>query len=183
MLTTRPMRQQPLRMSSRHNDGQMLTTLTKHWSLIFALSQREVEARYKGSFGGTAWYVIQTLISVGVYSLVFGTIFKARWAETGQAPVNFAIALFIGLLVFNLFSECFGRAPTLIITNVNYVKKLVFPLEILPVVTLIAALFNFVVGLVVFLAVCLVLQIDLAWTGLWLPVILGRVDELTQVLA
>jgi ABC-type polysaccharide/polyol phosphate export systems, permease component len=151
----------------------MLTTFTKYWSLILALTQREIEARYKGSFGGTAWYVIQTLISVCVYSLVFGTIFKSRWAETGQPPINFAMALFIGLLVFNLFSESVGRASTLIITNANYVKKLVFPLEILPVVTLMTALFNFVIGLVVFLAVCLVLQIDVAGTSLWLPVILA----------
>ena len=160
-------------MSGKHYSEQMVTTFTKHWSLIFALSKREIEARYKGSFGGLGWYIIQTLISVGVYSLVFGTIFKARWAETGQAPINFAMALFIGLLVFNLFSESIGRASTLIITNANYVKKMVFPLEILPIVALMTALFNFIIGLIVFLVVCLVLQIDLSWTGLWLPVILA----------
>lgn len=151
----------------------MVTTLTKHWSLTSALARREVEARYKGSFGGVAWYVIQTLVSVAVYSLVFGTIFKARWAESGQTPINFAMALFVGLLVFNLFSECTGRASTLILTNAIYVKKLVFPLEILPLVALMAALFNFAIGLAVFLGMSLALQVELAWTGLWLPAILA----------
>lgn len=142
-------------------------------SLIMGLARREIEARYKGSFGGIGWYVVQTILTVAIYSFVFGTLLRARWAETGQAPINFTMALFIGLLVYNLFSEAVGRAPTLILANANYVKKLVFPLEILPLVALLVALFNLVVGVLVFLAMSLLLQVDLHWMGLWVPVILA----------
>jgi lipopolysaccharide transport system permease protein len=137
-----------------------------------ALARREIDARYKGSFGGIGWYVVQTLLTVAIYSFVFGTLFRARWAETGQAPINFTMALFIGLLVYNLFSEAVSRAPTLILANASYVKKLVFPLEILPLVTLLVALFNLAVGVMVFLAMSLVLGVDLHWMGLWVPAIL-----------
>ncbi|MGX7741680.1 ABC transporter permease [Rhodopseudomonas parapalustris] len=151
----------------------MLENLFTRWSLIIALARREIEARYKGSLGGLGWYIVQTLVTVAIYSFVFGTIFRARWAEDGQAPINFAMALFIGLLVFNLFSEAIGRAPTLILANANYVKKLVFPLEILPIVALLAAVFNMAIGFMVFISMSLVLQVHLAWTGLWVPIILA----------
>ena len=147
-------------------------SLVHNWPLIAALSRREIEARYKGSFGGISWYVIQTLLTVAIYSFAFGTLLRARWAETGQAPINFTMALFIGLLVYNLFGEAVGRAPNLIVANANYVKKLVFPLEILPVIALMVALCNLAVGVVVFLVMSLLLQVQLFWTGLWVPVVL-----------
>jgi lipopolysaccharide transport system permease protein len=150
-----------------------LQGLLRHWPLIAAMSRREIEARYKGSFGGIGWYVVQTLLTVAIYSFAFGTLLRARWAETGQAPINFTMALFIGLLVYNLFSEAVGRAPTLVVANANYVKKLVFPLEILPVIALVVALCNLAVGIVVFLAMSVLLKVELFWTGLWVPVILS----------
>ena len=149
-----------------------LQGLLRNRALIVALSRREIEARYKGSFGGIGWYVIQTLLTVAIYSFAFGTLLRARWAETGQPPINFTMALFIGLLVYNLFSEAVGRAPTLIVANVNYVKKLVFPLDILPVTALLVALCNLAVGFSVFLLMSALLQVELFWTGLWVPVIL-----------
>ena len=150
-----------------------ISGLLNRWPLIMALARREIEARSKGSFGGIGWYVVQTLLTVAIYSFVFGTLFRTRWAETGQAPINFTMALFIGLLVYNLFSEAVGRAPTLILANANYVKKLVFPLEILPLVALLVALFNLAVGIAVFLIMAFLLQVDLHWVGLWFPVILA----------
>jgi lipopolysaccharide transport system permease protein len=143
------------------------------WSLVLAMTRREIEQRYKGSFGGILWYVIQTLLSVAIYSLVFGAIFSARWAETGREPTSFTMAMFLGLLVFNIFSECIQRSAGLIVGNANYVKKLVFPLEILPLVALGAALFNMGVGLVIFFLLAAFMEIPLHWSALLLPVILA----------
>jgi lipopolysaccharide transport system permease protein len=84
-----------------------------------------------------------------VYTFVFGVIFKARWGGSGASKTEFALILFAGLIVFNLFSDCVNRAPSLIVANVNYVKKIIFPLEILPVVTLLAALYHALVSLAV----------------------------------
>ena len=136
--------------------------------LTLTLTRREIEQRYKGSFGGVAWYVVQMLLLVAIYSLVFGAIFNARWAEGGREPTSFTLALFLGLLFFNLFSECMQRAPTLILGNVNYVKKVVFPLEILPMVTLAAALCNMAIGFEVFFATAALLQASVSWVSILL---------------
>jgi homopolymeric O-antigen transport system permease protein len=149
------------------------------WSLTIALTRREIEQRYRGSYGGLSWYVLQTLLSVGVYSLVFGTIFSTRWAETGREPTSFTMALFLGLLFFNLFSECILRSSSLMITNVNYVKKLVFPLRILPIVAIAASLFNMMVGLAVFFVAAGVIGVPIATTALLLPVIIAPFALLT----
>lgn len=147
-----------------------------HWSaslpLVLALTRREIEQRYKGSFGGLAWYVVQTLLAVAIYSFVFGTIFSARWAEQGREPTSFTMALFLGLLFFNMFSECISRAPLLMISNVNYVKKIVFPLEILPLVTLGAALFNTLIGIIVFFMAAVVMKVPVYLASLFLPIII-----------
>lgn len=143
------------------------------WSLAVALTRREIEQRYKGSVGGVAWYVVQTLLLVAIYSLVFGAIFSARWIEAGREPTSFTLALFLGLLFFNLFSECMQRAPTLMLSNVNYVKKIVFPLEILPVVTLAAALCNMAIGFAVFFATAALLQVSVSWVSILLPLIVA----------
>lgn len=86
-----------------------------------------------------------------VYTFVFSVIFKARWNVGSDSKTEFALVLFAGLMIFNVFSECINRAPTLILTNVNYVKKVVFPLETLPFVALLSALFHGVVSLGVWL--------------------------------
>jgi lipopolysaccharide transport system permease protein len=88
---------------------------------------------------------------LGVYTFVFSVVFKSRWGGAGDSRVEFALVLFAGLIVFNLFSECISRSPTLILSNANYVKKVIFPLEILPLVVLGGALFHFFISLLVWL--------------------------------
>ena len=90
-----------------------------------------------------------------------------------------SIALFIGLIVFNTFAECVTRAPTLILSNANYVKKVVFPLEVLPAVTLATAMFNAAVAFVVLIAVAHFLDAPLHWQGLWIPVVMLPLIVLT----
>lgn len=112
---------------------------------------REVVGRYRGSVLGLLWSFFTPLMMLAVYTFVFSVVFNARWAGGTGSKVEFAVVLFVGLMVFNVFSEVAGRAPTLILSNPNYVKKVVFPLEILSVVSLGAAAFHLAVSVVVWL--------------------------------
>jgi len=126
----------------------MLRSLVQHRHLAASLIKREVIGRYRGSMLGTLWSFFNPLLMLLIYTFVFSVVFQARWKGGSGSRTEFAMVLFSGLLVFNVFSECLNRAPTLILMNVNYVKKVVFPLEILPLVSQGAAVFH---GLVSFL--------------------------------
>jgi lipopolysaccharide transport system permease protein len=136
------------------------------------LTKREVVGRYRGSVLGLAWSFFNPLLMLTVYTFVFSVVFKARWNVAEEDKVNFAIILFVGLIVHGLFAECINRAPGLILSNSNYVKKVVFPLEILPSVALGSALFHAGISLVVLLAAQLVINQRLPWTVLIFPLIL-----------
>ena len=120
-------------------------------ALILALIRREILARYRGSLFGVFWSLITPILMLAIYTFVFSVIFKSRWAGASDSKVEFALVLFAGLIVFNLFSECISRSPALILSNANYVKKVIFPLEILPWVVMGGALFNFFISLFVWL--------------------------------
>lgn len=119
--------------------------------LIWRLSRREIEARYRGSFLGLFWSMATPLLMLSVYSFVFSVIFNSKWEELSDTPGAFALVLFAGLIVFTIFSECLIRAPGGILENTEYVKRVVFPLEILPCVAMASALFNAFVSLVILL--------------------------------
>jgi len=129
----------------------MVLSLYKNRQLIVQMTTREVVGRYRGSIMGLAWSFFNPLLMLAVYTFVFSVVFKARWGAGSDSKTEFALLLFAGLIVFNLFAECINRAPGLIIANVNYVKKVVFPLEILPLVALGSALFHTLISLVVWL--------------------------------
>ena len=136
---------------------EMAASLWRNRSLIKALAQREVVGRYRGSVMGILWSFFNPVFMLLVYTFVFSVIFKARWSGGSDSKTEFALILFAGLIVFNLFAECFNRAPGLILANVNYVKKVVFPLEILPWVALGSALFHALISLGVWLIAYLIL--------------------------
>lgn len=136
----------------------MARSFCHNYSLIRVLVVREVAGRYRGSVLGILWSFFNPLLMLAVYTFVFSVVFKARWPSTGgESRAEFAIILFAGLMVFNLFAECIIRAPSLILTNTNYVKKVVFPLEILPWVVFGAALFHAFISFVVWLVVYIVI--------------------------
>lgn len=120
----------------------------RHRTLILRLARRELAARYRGSALGLAWMAINPLLMLAVYTFVFTVVFQARWGTgTGAgSSAEFALLLFSGLILFTVFADCVNRAPGLMLENVSYIKKVVFPLEILPVVALVAALTNAAVG-------------------------------------
>jgi lipopolysaccharide transport system permease protein len=152
---------------------EMLGSFWRNRGLVKALVQREIVGRYRGSIMGMLWSLFNPIVMLVIYTFVFSVVFKARWSIDSSSKTEFALMLFAGLIVFNLFAECINRAPSLIVGNVNYVKKVVFPLEILPWVTLGAALFHFLVSLSVWLIAYLILFGKLQYTALFLPIFLA----------
>lgn len=125
--------------------------------LLGQLVKRDVLLRYRGAYFGLLWVFLNPLLMLGIFVFVFGHIFQARWpAQYGGIP--FAINLYCGLIAFNIFGEAVSKSPAAVRSQPNYVKKVIFPVAILPVVPLGAALvqggFNF-----------LILVAALLWTG------------------
>lgn len=130
---------------------EMIASVWRNRSLIRALIKREVLGRYRGSFLGILWSFFNPVFMLMVYTFVFSVIFKARWSVESDSKTEFALVLFAGLIVFGVFAECVTRAPGLIISNSNYVKKVVFPLDILPWVVMGVTLFHASISLGVWL--------------------------------
>lgn len=130
---------------------EMVASVWRNHNLIRVLIKREVLGRYRGSALGILWSFFNPVFMLAVYTFVFSVVFKARWSTGSDSKTEFALVLFAGLLIFNLFSECISRAPGLILANVNYVKKVIFPLEILPWVSLGSALFHTLISFAVWL--------------------------------
>ena len=135
------------------------------------MTKREVVGRYKGSAMGLAWSFFNPVFMLVVYTFVFSVIFKSRWGG-GESRTLFAVVLFAGMIVLGLFSEVLNRAPSLILSNVNYVKKVVFPIEILPVIAMGAALFHSLISLGVLLVAFVLFNGYLHWTVIFTPLVL-----------
>lgn len=152
---------------------EMVGSLWRNRALVFALSRREVIGRYRGSLMGMAWSFFNPVLMLAIYTFVFSEVFKARWGGTASAnKIDFAIILFVGLIIHGLFAECINRAPGLILANINYVKKVIFPLEILPWVAFGSALFHMLISLLVLLLAQLILAQQFVWTALLFPFVL-----------
>ncbi len=124
----------------------------KSFSLIRQLSWREIETRYRGSTLGAVWTILTPLFMLAVFTFVFAVVLKARWNQGEANTTQFALVIFAGLTVFNLFGEVIARAPMIVTGQPNLVKKVVFPLEILPVVALVSAAFQAAIASVILLA-------------------------------
>jgi lipopolysaccharide transport system permease protein len=148
-------------------------SLWRNRQLILQMTKREVVGRYKGSAMGLAWSFFNPVFMLVVYTFVFSVIFKSRWGVvSGESKAHFAVVLFVGMIVHGLFAEVLNRAPGLIISNVNYVKKVVFPLEILPVIAMGATLFHSLISLGVLLTTIALFNGSLHWTAIFTPLVL-----------
>lgn len=152
--------------------AEIFKSLWRHRHLVWQMTRRDIAIRYRGSLIGMAWSVLNPALMLTVYTFVFSVVFKARWESADETQADFAIALFAGMIVFNLFADISNLAPTLITSNVNFVKKVVFPLEVLPWVSLGSALFHTIISLLVLLVVQLIINRLLPWTIVFLPVVL-----------
>ena len=145
----------------------------RHRLLIWQMARREVIGRYRGSIMGLAWSLFNPILMLIVYTFVFSVVFKARWGlGGGENKADFAVVLFVGMMVHGLFAECANRAPGLILSNVNYVKKVVFPLEILPSVAMGSTLFHTMISLIVLTVALLIINGAVHWTAIYLPIVI-----------
>ena len=141
-------------------------------ALVWNLTRREIAGRYRGSMLGVFWSFLNPLLMLSVYTFVFTEVFRVRWDSGSSGKLEFAIVLFAGMLVFSMFAECVSRAPGLIVGNPNYVKKVIFPLQIFTWVSVCTALFHFGVGLLVLAAALLYAEGVLQPTALLLPFVM-----------
>ncbi len=147
-------------------------TLWRYRGLVFELVKRELGGCYRGTFGGVFWSFARPLLMLFVYTLAFGVILKVRWGISGDTK-EYAFMLYAGLIVFNAFADCLRRASTLITANPNFVKKVIFPLEILPLVMAITAIVQALISIAVWLVGYVLLFGTPKLTILYFPLILG----------
>ncbi|MDX2198875.1 MAG: ABC transporter permease [Phycisphaerae bacterium] len=160
-----------------------LTPLAAVWrarDLIWQLTARELSQRYRGTSLGLFWSLLSPLITLAIYTFVFGSILKLKYdiSHTGTQS-EYALALFGGLIVYSVFQSVVGASPTLVLQNPSYVKRVVFPLEALPVVHLLAALAQFAISLAVLLVGCLLVFGKLSAGLFWTPLVLLPLAMLT----
>lgn len=150
----------------------ILSVLGGHRSLTYELTQREVLGRYRGASFGLLWSLISPFLMLLVYTLAFGSIMKGRWPGSSGSTTDFALILFAGLTVHGFFAECFTRAPQLITSNTGYVKRVVFPLDILVWSMTFSALFHLLMNMVVLLMLYLFVKGGIHPTVALLPLVL-----------
>lgn len=163
-------RMPPLRLLLRP-----LALIWRQRTLLKRMTWREISSRYRESVLGSVWAALNPLLMLAIYTFVFGFIMKSRWPGQGDNKLLFALTLFAGLIVNTLFAETVNRCTTVISENANYVKKVVFPLEMLPLVVLGSALFHAVVSLAILVVANALLGTGLHWSMLLLPVVIGPI--------
>ncbi|HOE96751.1 MAG TPA: ABC transporter permease [Candidatus Sumerlaeota bacterium] len=164
------------------NPWRLARDLLAHWELIRQFTAREVLGRYKGSYLGLFWSVATPLLMLGVYTFVFTVILTGgKWGNLAPRdaspaaeahPADFLLNMLCGLILFNIFAETISRAPTLVLSNINYVKRVVFPLHILPISVLLGNLIYGLTSLVLLLAALLYFTHGVPWTIVLFPLIL-----------
>lgn len=145
----------------------------QHGDLIKQLTKREVIGRYRGSILGLIWSFLYPLLMLSLYYFVFGFVLEVKWGvEIATGEVEYGVVLFAGLIVHMFFSECLIRSPSVINANTRFVKKIVFPLEILPIVVVCTSFFHFLLGFLILLVFNLIVHEVLYWTVLYIPLVL-----------
>jgi lipopolysaccharide transport system permease protein len=150
----------------------LVCSFVRNRELIRDLVKRNFIGRYRGSMLGVAWSLFHPLLMLVIYTLVFSIAFRARWGTGEESKVAFGLVLFSGMIVHSLMAECLNSAPTLIISNANLVKKVIFPLEILPWVALISATLHFLVSLGILIVFCIIGGVSLHVGALLIPLVL-----------
>jgi len=128
-----------------------LAAFRRHRALVLSLARRRVEAHYRGAALGMFWAVLQPLVQLSIYTFVFSSVLGARWGPTETNPRAFALHLFSGLVLFQFYNRVANDAPDLMLLHATYLKQVIFPAEVLSMASVLAALFDLVVGLALWL--------------------------------
>ena len=160
--------------NAQHNASfyEMLKSFIQNRSLIYQMTKREVVGRYRGSVLGITWSFFNPLIMLAVYTLVFSTVFQAKWHTDSVSKTEFALVLFIGMIIHGILAEIMNNSPSLMLRHISYVKKVVFPLEVLPWVIMGATLFHALVSIVVWSLFYMIVNQTLQWTVVFLPLVI-----------
>ncbi|MEN5094211.1 ABC transporter permease [Pseudomonas protegens] len=167
---------------SRYSITSAIKGLYTNRSLLHSLVTRDVASRYRGTMLGFLWAVVYPLMMLAVYTFVFGGVFNARWASGGGMK-DFVLMLYCGLIIHAVFSETLTRSPSAIVANPSYVKKVVFPLELLPVCHLASAAFNALIGIGLLGVFLLIEHKTISLTALYVPLVFLPLLLLTAGLA
>lgn len=152
----------------------LFDTLWRSRQLIALMTKREAMSKYKGSVFGIAWSLVTPMLMMLVYTFVFSVVFKSKWGSgSTDSKTQFAVLLFTGITIHGLFAEIFNKAPGIILANVNYVKRVVFPIEILSIISAASALFSAFVNVVVLMGAFFIFNGYIPWTMPLFILILG----------
>lgn len=167
---------------NKYSINSAIFSLYTNRSLLRSLVIRDIEMRYRGTTLGFLWAVFYPLMMLAVYAFVFGGVFNARWGSSGGMK-DFVLMLYCGLTVHAVFSETLTRSPSAILLNPSYVKKVVFPLELLPISHLASAIFNTLIGLGLLCVFLLIQHQSIPLTALCVPLVFFPLLLLTAGLA
>ncbi len=159
--------------NAQHNISlcEMLNSFLRNYNLIFQMTKREVIGRYRGSMLGIAWSFFNPLIMLAVYTVVFSTVFQAKWGVGSESKIEFSLVLFIGMIVHGILAESMNNSPSLMLRNISYVKKVVFPLEILPWVVMGSTLFHALISIIVWMFFYIIVNDVVQWTVVFVPLV------------
>ncbi len=149
-----------------------MSTFIKNKDLISILLIREIAYKFKGSFLGILWMILTPIILIVIFTFIFGEVFDIKWMDIPESKEYFALILFSGLMVFNFFAESISKAPLLFVSNSSYIKKIIFPLEILPIVSVLSSSVQLIVSFVVWVAFYLIIVGTPNLNILLLPIIM-----------
>lgn len=150
----------------------LITSMVKNRFIIWQMTKRNVIGKYKGSFLGVVWSFLNPLILLFIYTFAFSVVFKAKWGLEEEGHLDFALILFASLTIFNLFGDTLRDSPNLVLNYPNYVKKIIFPLEILPIVNLCTSLIQAGINLIIFIFFFLMTNFYLPLTIFLIPFII-----------
>src|SRR5881227_3348913 len=148
-----------------------LWQLPRRFDLILSLTKRELTARYRGSILGMLWTLLTPIVMIAIFTIIFSGIFKAKFGNS-SSQWDYALYLFCGLLPWNAFQESVQLSASTIVTHANLVKRVVFPLETLPLSLSLAGVANQLFGTIVLLFAEVLLRRELHATIIFLPLLL-----------
>lgn len=167
---------------NKYNLSSGIQALYINRSLLRSLVIRDIETRYRGTMLGLLWVVVYPLMLLAVYAFVFGGVFNARWGSGGDMK-DFVLMLYCGLIMHAVLSETLTRSPAAVLSNPSYVKKVVFPLELLPISHLASAIFNSLIGLGLLNVFLLIQHQAIPPTAFYVPLVFMPLLLLTAGLA
>lgn len=149
----------------------LFSVFGEHRHLVMELTRREVLGRYRGATFGLLWSLISPFLTLGVYTLAFGLILRSRWPGYSGGSMEFALILYLGLIVHGMLAECLNRASGLIVQNANLVTRVVFPLQVLPWTLSLSASFHMCMNMLIFILLSLMIRGYVPWAALMLPLV------------